>query len=198
MFVYDSSGHVVVVDRSGKKVRQRAPLDVRRSFTAAQNAANGNGNNNNNGTAAPSQPIASNPLDGYYYCSIEPTGLQSCNRAYMSAEELATHIQKRHTPGGVGDVSVANPLHNPAIGAGMGAAGAGMGAAPPVQPTIVDNNNTSIFKCPEPGCPKGYWNNEDLQVSCFCFWLLFCLLTLVLNTYTRHILLFDINLARRS
>ena len=89
----NDQNNVVVVDRNGKKVKQK------RARPQANNAA---------GTMMSARTMAanqSNPApDGLFYCSL--AGNPTCNRAYYSQDELNQHIQKRH--GGNGAVTVTN------------------------------------------------------------------------------------------
>jgi hypothetical protein len=162
---------VVVVDKNGKKVklpRQLKPAGADGSAMLSQRSAAAQ-----SGNPGP---------DGLWYCSV--SGDPNCNRAYMSGEELNTHILKRHPHIPItAPLSVANPAFSPSpfdVGGGpppmlgqfqsatsFPALGTGFSmpafAAQTLAAGATDAGAGAIFKCQFPGCNRGYQLESDLQ-----------------------------------
>lgn len=147
-----ASTDVVVVDKSGKKIkvpRQVAPAGADGSQLLSQRSA--------------AQQTGNPGPDGLWYCSV--SGDANCNRAYMSADELNLHIQKRHPNVSLPPLSVANPSFDGGGGGPPPMLGQFQSATsfPVLQTgTSMPADLGGIFKCQFPGCNRGYMLESDL------------------------------------
>jgi hypothetical protein len=153
-----TSNDVVVVDKSGKKIKLPRP------------APSADGSTVLSGRAV-AQRDGNPGADGLWYCAV--TGDPTCNRAYMSSDELNLHIQKRHphlpVPG-AGTLTLANPAFDsspPPMGLQSNQSFPSLSTAQsmtsfnPAAQTGPDGG--AIFKCQFPGCNRGYNFESDLQ-----------------------------------
>lgn len=155
-----TSGDVVVVDKSGKKIKLPRPAPSADGSTVLSGRAIAQRDGN---------PGA----DGLWYCAV--SGDPTCNRAYMSSDELNLHIQKRHPNlpvpmAGGGGLTLANPAFDsgpPPMGLQsnqsfpMLQTAQSMTSFNPAAQTGPDGG--AIFKCQFPGCNRGYMFESDLQ-----------------------------------
>lgn len=149
-----ASTDVVVVDKSGKKIklpRQLAPAGPDGAQMLSQRSAA-----LHSGNPGP---------DGLWYCSV--AGDPNCNRAYMSADELNLHIQKRHPAVPLPPLSVANPSFDggpaPMLGQFQSATSFPVLQTGASMPDMAAAGGSAIFKCQFPGCNRGYMLESDLQ-----------------------------------